>query len=202
MFDSLLNQTLNAGRSCFKFQLTLNLFRVISYSKNYLQDVNSSANLGSLKIERLGSGFRLRTSAMLRSYQLGELVDITTQYDGLLDRLLEFPGASPLRPKALSTEPPWSPRASWLSLLVATELSDRRLVPADGVIESGAIQRRYPQMEIIGIGPEIQDPHTPDERILDRSIAKTVEQLDGLLKKIPQARKNADLNCENLLRGH
>ena len=40
-------------------------------------------------------------------------------------------------------------------------------------LECGIIQENYPHMDMISIGPDLQHPHSPDERVSISSVART-----------------------------
>ena len=40
-------------------------------------------------------------------------------------------------------------------------------------LECGIIQESYPDMDMISIGPDLQHPHSPDERVSIPSVART-----------------------------
>lgn len=50
-------------------------------------------------------------------------------------------------------------------------------------LECGIIQGIYPQMDMISIGPDLQFPHSPDERISIPSVGRTWDFLKAVLEK-------------------
>lgn len=46
-----------------------------------------------------------------------------------------------------------------------------------------SICRKNPDLDIISIGPDIHNPHTPDERMAIDAVAKTYEYLLKALKE-------------------
>ena len=51
-------------------------------------------------------------------------------------------------------------------------------------LECGIIQGAYPQMDMISIGPDLEYPHSPDERVRIESVANTWHYITAVLAKI------------------
>ena len=51
-------------------------------------------------------------------------------------------------------------------------------------LECGIIQGAYPQMDMISIGPDLEYPHSPDERVRIESVANTWRYITAILAKI------------------
>ena len=51
-------------------------------------------------------------------------------------------------------------------------------------LECGIIQGAYPQMDMISIGPDLEHPHSPDERVSIPSVARTWELIKHVLERI------------------
>lgn len=51
-------------------------------------------------------------------------------------------------------------------------------------LECGIIQGAYPQMDMISIGPDLEYPHSPDERVRIESVANTWRHITAVLAKI------------------
>ena len=51
-------------------------------------------------------------------------------------------------------------------------------------LECGIIQEAYPNMDMISIGPDLQHPHSPDERVSISSVARTWEFIVTTLARI------------------
>lgn len=51
-------------------------------------------------------------------------------------------------------------------------------------LECGIIQGAYPQMDMISIGPDLEHPHSPDERVCIPSVARTWELIKHVLERI------------------
>ena len=51
-------------------------------------------------------------------------------------------------------------------------------------LECGIIQGAYPEMDMISIGPDLEHPHSPDERVSIQSVAHTWELIKHVLERI------------------
>ena len=51
-------------------------------------------------------------------------------------------------------------------------------------LECGIMQGAYPQMDMISIGPDLEYPHSPDERVRIESVANTWRYITAVLAKI------------------
>ncbi len=51
-------------------------------------------------------------------------------------------------------------------------------------LECGIIQGAYPNMDMISIGPDLQHPHSPDERVSISSVSRTWEYIKTVLENI------------------
>jgi dipeptidase D len=51
-------------------------------------------------------------------------------------------------------------------------------------LECGIIQGLYPDMDMISIGPDLQFPHSPDERVHIHSVAKVWEFIKVILEHL------------------
>ena len=51
-------------------------------------------------------------------------------------------------------------------------------------LECGILKKKFPQMEMISIGPNIEAAHSPDERLLIKSVKKVWNILTSILRKL------------------
>ena len=51
-------------------------------------------------------------------------------------------------------------------------------------LECGIIQGTYPQMDMVSIGPDLEHPHSPDERVNIASVQKTWDFIVATLANI------------------
>ena len=52
-------------------------------------------------------------------------------------------------------------------------------------LECGLFLEKYPNLDMISIGPDMRDAHSPDERVRIPSVANFWEYLKGILKSVP-----------------
>jgi dipeptidase D len=89
--------------------------------------------------------------------------------------------------------PPWQPNMD-SPLLARAQRIYRALHGKDPVVEvihagleCGIIGDRYPDMDMISIGPTIVDPHSPDERLLIPTVGQVWDYLVALLADLAEA---------------
>jgi dipeptidase D len=51
-------------------------------------------------------------------------------------------------------------------------------------LECGIIKQKYPTMDVISFGPQIEFPHSPDERVKIESVANFYSLLVGVLREL------------------
>ena len=51
-------------------------------------------------------------------------------------------------------------------------------------LECGILKKKFPQMEMISVGPTNEGAHSPDERLLIKSATKVWKLLISLLRKL------------------
>lgn len=87
-----------------------------------------------------------------------------------------------------SSYPPWEPRME-SELLGRVVESYRETFSTEPVVEvihagleCGVIGSKYPEMEMISLGPTIQNPHSPDERLNVPSLGKVCRLIEALMR--------------------
>ncbi len=86
--------------------------------------------------------------------------------------------------------PSWSPRAQSTLLTLASGIYPRLFATAPKLramhagLECGLMAQAYPEIEIVAIGPNILDPHSPDERVEIASVVKFWRFLTALLGEL------------------
>ncbi len=53
-------------------------------------------------------------------------------------------------------------------------------------LECSTIGAKYPNLDLISIGPTLKDVHSPDEKMYIPSVKRVVDLLAGTLKRIPE----------------
>lgn len=64
---------------------------------------------------------------------------------------------------------------------------EMKVTATHGGLECALLGAKYPNWEMVSIGPDIVHPHSPDERVRIASVAKAWEFLTKLLEAIPEA---------------
>jgi len=101
--------------------------------------------------------------------------------------IAEFAGA---KVKESEGYPGWKPNLNSYVLQVARE-THKRLFGKDPAIkaihaglECGIIGEKYPGMDMVSMGPQIEFPHSPDERVKIKSVADFYKLLTGTLERL------------------
>ena len=61
-----------------------------------------------------------------------------------------------------------------------------KIMATHGGLECAIMGAKYPNWEMVSIGPTIKYPHSPDERVNIASVARTWEYLKAVLANIPE----------------
>ena len=61
-----------------------------------------------------------------------------------------------------------------------------KIMATHGGLECAIMGAKYPNWEMVSIGPTIKYPHSPDEKVHVASVARTWEYLKAILKNIPE----------------
>ncbi|MBI9098278.1 MAG: beta-Ala-His dipeptidase [Spirochaetaceae bacterium] len=149
---------------------------VIHMNAELPDQVETSLNFGVLLTTDAG----IRVTTMQRSAVKSRLTEITDRIETLADVL----GAE-YTLEIFSD--PWQP--DWSSPLVrkSTELwknlygEDPGLEVTHGGLECGVIGYKIGGMDMISFGPDIEDPHSPDEKLRISSVGKSFNFLTELL---------------------
>ncbi len=92
--------------------------------------------------------------------------------------------------KHLEGYPSWTPNLDSDLLKVVKETHKKifskepKIEAIHAGLECGIIGEKYPGMEMVSIGPELQNPHSPDERVNIGSVERFWEFLTGILKEL------------------
>jgi len=86
--------------------------------------------------------------------------------------------------------PGWNPNMDSELLQVVRDVHESDLGSAPEIkaihagLETGIIGEKYPGMDMISFGPQIEFPHSPDERVLIPSVERFWKLLAGVLKRL------------------
>ena len=61
-----------------------------------------------------------------------------------------------------------------------------KIMATHGGLECAIMGAKYPNWEMVSVGPTIKYPHSPDERVNIPSVARTWEYLKAVLKNVPE----------------
>ncbi len=139
--------------------------------------VNTSSNLAWVSV----SPEKVEIFTSQRSSIISELEELTLR---VTDAALLAGGTS----ESLKKYPPWAPNPSsplldkCMALYKDVSGKEPVVETIHAGLECGLIGAKYPGMDMISIGPTIQSPHTPEERLYVPSLAPFRDFLDALLK--------------------
>jgi dipeptidase D len=150
--------------------------------------IRTSLNLGQLDGAVAGAAFTLDTVVMVRSSSDDEKERLGSTVEKRLAGAADHGWR--VEQKRLSESPAWSPdQAS--PLLAETKAAYRRLFGKDpkvtsthGGLETGLFRPRFPDWDMISLGPTIQCPHSPDERVEIASVARSYRFAKELVSRL------------------
>jgi dipeptidase D len=94
-------------------------------------------------------------------------------------------------PKEIPGYPAWEPEPKNSTLIKTAVGCYKKLfkktpktLPMHAGLECGVIKSKYPQLQAISLGPNIKNPHSPDEKIEIKSIENTWRLLKELVKNL------------------
>lgn len=143
--------------------------------------VETSCSMGILKAEngRFSMGIYVRSA-------------VDSSRDDLAERLLTRFQLARMESAATNAYSGWRPNPKSAILRLMKQLYHARF-GADPVVtalhaglETGEIGVKYPEMDMISIGPTIVDVHSPHERVEVLSVQKVYDLLIETLKRIPE----------------
>ncbi len=150
--------------------------------------VRSSSNLGMLKAGVSADSFSAEVLVMVRSSSDEDKESYATAVE---QRFTDAEAAGwTITIERPSTTPAWSPNASSRLLALARRvyLEQRGEEPAvlstHGGLECGIFRPRFPAWDMLSIGPTIQNPHSPDERLHIASVGRSYSYLKRLIEAI------------------
>ncbi len=141
--------------------------------------VETSANLATAGIDQEA----LRIHMSYRSSSASALDGVALK----VEAVAELAG---VRAERVEGYPGWQPDVNSQLLRIAREVHLRILgVEAEikaihAGLECGLIKEKYPSMDMISIGPQIEYPHSPDEQVEIKSVDKFYQLLVALLEEL------------------
>lgn len=141
--------------------------------------VESSSNLAIIDLERDKFVIQISTRSSSKEELLdirNKIINIVDENDGEYSIGNEYPeweykDDSPLRKKAME---------------VYKDLfnKDAEVTVIHAGLECGVFIEKYPEMDIISIGPNIYNAHTPQEKLDIESVERTFQYIKALLQKL------------------
>jgi len=141
--------------------------------------VETSANLATAGIDQEA----LRIHMSYRSSSASALDGVALK----VEAVAELAG---VRAERVEGYPGWQPDVNSQLLRIAREVHLRILgVEAEikaihAGLECGLIKEKYPSMDMISVGPQIEYPHSPDEQVEIKSVDKFYQLLVALLEEL------------------
>ncbi len=156
---------------------------VLAMSRDVPGLVETSNNLGVVRWEADGALARVEAVCASRS-SVGSELEATRD---ALRALFEHAGASVLME---ASYPGWKPNLDSPVLALSREVHAEVLGAAPEVkavhagLECGLIGERYPGLDMISFGPDVEGAHSPDERVRIASVAPFYAFLKALLARL------------------
>jgi len=138
--------------------------------------VQTSDNIATIRLAR--EGFSMLVS--MRSSSASKLEELTSELKGVSEQngaLFTTSGGYP------PWEPDWDSELLRIARKTYSDIFsvEPRVKVIHAGLECGIIGGKYPGLEMISLGPDIRNPHSPDELIIIPSIGKVYHLLKALL---------------------
>lgn len=154
---------------------------IIAMSYDIPDLVETSSNLATVKIE---NGEMVIHSSNRSS--------VDSAIDAIQERVVSIGKLAGVEVEELEGYPGWKPNLASNVLKVAKEVHETVLGKKPEIkaihagLECGIIGEKYPGIDMVSLGPQIEFPHSPDERIRIGSGADFYKLLTGVLGSISQ----------------
>lgn len=151
---------------------------VMSMSYDIPNLVETSSNLATAKIDN---------GEMVIHVSNRSSVDSAIQ--GIQQRVASIGSLAGAKVEELEGYPGWKPNLDSYVLKVAKTTHEEVLGDEPEIkaihagLECGIIGEKYPGMDMVSLGPQIEFPHSPDERVKIESVANFYKLLVGILEK-------------------
>ncbi len=117
---------------------------------------------------------------------------VKSALEALQLRLKAIGDLADCRTRELESYPGWQPDLSSPLLATTREVhreetgTDPEVKAIHAGLECGLIGEKYPGMDMISLGPQIEFPHSPDERVMIPSVGRFYQILKSLLAALSQ----------------
>lgn len=152
---------------------------VLAMSYDIPDLVETSSNLASVKI----SGNEMVIHISNRS-------SVDSAIDAIQKRVKSIGLLGGAEVEELEGYPGWKPDLNSKVLQVAKEIHEGKLGSTPEIkaihagLECGIIGEKYPSMDMVSFGPQIEFPHSPDERVKIKSVGEFYQLLIGTIEKL------------------
>ncbi|MDK2971530.1 MAG: dipeptidase [Candidatus Sumerlaeota bacterium] len=158
---------------------------VLAHDEHDPRILETSCNVALLRETRENGRFGVEAEISIRSLRQEKLAEVVAH----LEREAKRTGAG-FRGKF--RYPPWQPDHDSPLLQTARTVYEQlfgaapRVATIHGGLETGIIGDKIPGIRMISFGPRIEEPHTPEERVFVRSVAKFWKMLITMADKLSQ----------------
>jgi len=152
---------------------------VIAMSYDIPELVETSSNLATVRIDN--SIFKIHVSN--RS-------SVDSAIKAIQNRVMSIGNLAGAKVEALEGYPGWKPNLESHVLQVAKQAHKELLGKEPEIkavhagLECGIIGEKYPGIDMVSLGPQIEFPHSPGERVKIRSVADFYRLLSGILERL------------------
>lgn len=143
--------------------------------------VETSTNIGALKSE----GNKIVVESLQRSSN-------NSARDDLVKTIVSLASLAEAQIDNSGVYPGWEPNISSGILNLVKERykiqfgKDPEITAIHAGLECGQFKKNYPDLDIISFGPDIFNPHSPDERVNIPSVKRFWDLLLDILENIPE----------------
>ena len=152
---------------------------VLAMSYDIPDLVETSTNLAKIRVE--GDKATIVMSSRSSS---------KTELQATRDRIRAIATLAGAEVEEGSTYPGWKPNLQTKILAIAKEVfkdlfgKDPEIKAIHAGLETGVIGEKFPGMDMISIGPDVRNPHSPDEKVHIGSVEKFYKYVTKILEKI------------------
>ncbi|MCH7755837.1 M20/M25/M40 family metallo-hydrolase, partial [candidate division KSB1 bacterium] len=109
---------------------------------------------------------------------------------GIQERVASIGLISGAKVEEVEGYPGWKPNLDSHVLKISKEVhknvleKEPQIKAVHAGLECGIIGEKYPGMDMVSLGPQIEFPHSPDERIRIESVGDFYKLLTGILERL------------------
>lgn len=135
---------------------------------------------------------RVRTESSAFTVLCSSRSSVASALDGVVSQIRAIGRAAGAEVKNNDGYPGWKPNLESTMLAKAREAwrimegTDAKFQVIHAGLECGIISERYPGMDMISLGPTLQNPHSPDERVSISSVERFYKFVKAFLTALAQ----------------